>query len=158
MGFVHDEDFETPDFTIEDIEGTDNVAQLIEWLEETEHAFDDMCAQVEAAKITGVGEDAWMARVRGAIGFAGMGRTRLKKRLTKLGVNPAPRVPRSEIEELTAQLNTAKHNLSKARVSADFGRHLLESVKTFVGPDVVALIVADAAERASKLVEIREAA
>lgn len=158
MGFVHDEEFETPEFTIEDIEATGNVKQLLEWLEETDNAFDDMAAQIEAAKMVGVSDEEWMRRIRGAIGFAGMGRTRLKKRLVKLGVNPEVRLPRTEAEELHAQLNVTKQNLSKARVSADFGRHLLDSVKAFVAPDVVTAIVADAAERATKLVEVRVAA
>jgi hypothetical protein len=158
MGFVHDEEFETPEFTIEDIERTSNVKQLLEWLEETDNAFDDMAAQIEAANMVGGSDAGWMSRIRSAIGFAGMGRARLKKRLVKLGVNPEPRLPRSEAEELHAQLNMAKNNLAKARVSADFGRHLLDSVKAFVAPEVVAVIVADAAERATKLVEVKAAA
>ena len=97
MGFVHDEDFETPDFTPQDIRVCKDVDQLREWLSEVEDARDDIKSQIDAAQVTGLIDNDWLTRSRGAYAFASMGAKRVKRRMRELGHTPEPK---EEVAEL----------------------------------------------------------
>lgn len=146
MGFVHDEEFEGPDFNIGDIRQSTDTAELLEWLEQCEDVKGDIKAQIEAATLAGVYDTGWMERARNAYGFAGMGATRLKRRLKALGHEDAPP---GELERLSIFVGRQASDLGKARASASFGRHLLASLKAALPAPAVDAIVGEAAERAA---------
>lgn len=149
MGFVHDEDFGTPEFGVSDIESCRDEATLREWLAATECSHGDIEAQVEAALKCEHYDDAWMERTRGALGFAGMGIRRLRKRLLALGFNPIPDVPKDEVRALQYGLQKAKENTAKAQQRAAFGRHLLAAMTEALPKSTVDAICASAALRAT---------
>lgn len=156
MGFVHNEDFDSPDFDIDDIATCSDVRQLFGWLEATDELIDDLKAQVEAAKLCENFDPAWMERIRSSLGFQGMGKSRLKKRLKALGVNPEPPAYPDELGVAQKKLADTQANLVKARSSAEFGRNLLEAVRAHVSPSTFDVIVSAAAVRA--VAEVRDLA
>ena len=149
MGFVHDEDYGTPDFGIEDIERCTDIETLRDWLAETEDRHGDIEAQVEAALKCEHYDDAWMEKARGALGFAGMGLRKLRRRLIALGVNPAPEAPKDELQALRVGLQQAKANTAKAQQAASFGRHLLAALTDALPKATVEAICHEAARRAT---------
>ncbi|RZJ47451.1 MAG: hypothetical protein EON87_01045 [Brevundimonas sp.] len=149
MGFVHDEDYGTPDFGIEDIERCTDVETLREWLAETEDRHGDIEAQVEAALKCEHYDDAWMEKARGALGFAGMGLRKLRRRLLALGVNPTPEAPKDELRALQIGLQKSKAATAKAQQGAAFGRHLLAALTDALPKPTVEAICHEAARRAT---------
>lgn len=147
MGFVHDEDYGSPDFYISDILECADTAQLLAWLDETTAARDDMKAQIEAAVLSQHFDDDWMSRCRNAYAFAGMGCTRLKQRLRKLGVNAD--LTTDDVVNLRAGLEKVKATLARSQASASFGRHLLAAMRDALPEAAVAAITAEAATRAA---------
>lgn len=145
MRFVHDEDFDGPEFGISDIEGCSDVDTLRGWLSDCETLRGDIEAQVEAALKCETYDDDWMERARSALGFAGMGIKRVRRRLITLGVNPTPDAPKDELQALQSGLQRAKANTAKAQASAAFGRHLLAAMKANLPEAAVAAIVDQAA-------------
>lgn len=154
MAFVYDEDFtEGPDYTLDDIRASTNIAQLCQWLDEGRDRMADMKIQVETALKCKSFEDEWMDRIRHAMTFVGIGNHRLEKRLKELDVNPYPKIARDELDQAKSEAARYKANLEKARQAAEFGRNLLASVKANVSPAVFDTIVSDAATRAAHFVE-----
>lgn len=150
MPFVHDEDFSTPDYGLEDIAGCDDVPTLLRWYEETQASHGDIKAQVDAALACETYDDDWMERTRSALGFAGMGVSRLRQRLRKFGVDPEmPPGEFGDLVRLQRGLAQSKENIAKAKASATFGRHLLSAMREALPKATVDAITAEAATRAA---------
>lgn len=148
MGFVHDEDFNAQDYGLNDIAAYSDVDTLRRWYDETLARQGDIKAQVEAALSCETYDDDWMERIRGALGFAGMGVTRIKQRLRKLGVDPdMPTGEYGDMLRLQRGLAQAKEATFKAKASAAFGRHLLDAMREALPAATVEAITAEAATR-----------
>jgi len=147
MGFVHDEDFETPDFTPQDIRVCKDVEQLREWLSEVEDARDDIKSQIDAAQVTGLIDNDWLLRSRGAYAFASMGAKRVKRRMRELGHTPEPK---EEVAELRRVLDQRIEDLNRARSSSTFGKCLLAAVKEALPQAAADAIIREASERVTK--------
>lgn len=149
MGFVHDEDFDTPDIGISDIACCVDADQLRLWLEELRDDKSDIECQIGAAKLSGQFDVGWMDRARSALGFAAMGVKRVERRMLALGLDPAPAVSRDAVAEIDLRFQRAKQDLAKASASAAFGRHLLAALRSQVDPVLAAAIIDAAATAAA---------
>ncbi|MFC5374006.1 hypothetical protein ACFPIF_15690 [Brevundimonas faecalis] len=150
MGFVHDEDFETPRFTPQDIRDCDDSELLRDWLDELEDARGDIKSQIEAAQVTGLVDRDWLERSRGAHAFAGMGIKRVKRRLRELGVAPEPK---EEVEGIKTAWERCKTDLGNARAAGVFGRCLVSCVKEALPEAAANAILAEASKRVTAMTE-----
>lgn len=149
MGFVHDEDYDTPDITIRDIAACIDPGQLRDWLETLRDDKGDIECQIGAAKLSGQFDAGWMDRARSALGFAAMGVKRVERRMLSLGLDPAPAVARDAVAEIDIRFQRAKQDLAKASASAAFGRHLLVALRTQADPALATAIIDAAASAAA---------
>lgn len=150
MPYVHDEGFSEPDYGLDDIANCDDVATLLRWYDATLALHGDIKAQVDAALACDTFDDEWMERARGALGFQGMGVSRLRQRLRKLGIDPDLRPgEHGDMLRLQRALSSTKDTIAKAKASASFGRHLLEAMRAALPQAAVDAITAEAATRAA---------
>lgn len=149
MGFVHDEDYDTPDITIRDIAACIDPGQLRDWLETLRDDKGDIECQIGAAKLSGQFDAGWMDRARSALGFAAMGVKRVERRMLALGLDPTPAVARDAVAEIDLRFQRAKQDLAKASASAAFGRHLLAAVRSQADPVLATAIIEAAATAAA---------
>lgn len=100
-------------FDSDDVLACDDVGQLREWLHECEAAQGDIRTQLDAHRIAGKEDDAWVYRASRALGFFGSGQTRIKRRMRELGHDPNPEG--TLINDLNRKLVTMKAEAAFAR-------------------------------------------
>jgi hypothetical protein len=113
------------EFTAADVEECADRAQLQEWLDGLEVLGDNIRAQLDAARISGEDDDAWVLRASRALAFVGIGCGRIRRRMKALGFNLNSQ--EAKIAELERRLQTMKAEAAYGRAFVHFARLQLPS-------------------------------
>jgi len=130
------------DFDLADIQDCSDVAQLESWYCACEAKLEDMRAQLLAYRLAGEEDPSWVRRVATAMGFYGVGQTRLRQKMRALGTDPNPLGTR--IDELNK-----KHQITKAE--AAYGKCFMEAAEARLTDEDLLYIRRDANQRLDAL-------
>ena len=123
--YVYFEDCSEADeeVSFEDIAACDSLAQLEEWAGGLDAVKADIHGQLEARRLSGASDDAWVYRVCKVLGFLSMGQRRIEQRMRKLGFEPNPFG--KKIDELNRRVSTIRADAAFAKAFVEVAKEAM---------------------------------
>ena len=118
--FIYDEGDNLIEINQAQIDSETSTATLISWRDALERKYLDMKSQLEARRLAGTDDTSWVYSVSNALAFTGIGLSRVKKRLSILGIKP----------ERDYELELLREKYANTKLDAAFGRALKSLVAT----------------------------
>lgn len=129
--FEDDTDWTELAITREQIDASQDVAEMTRWHQSMSHSADDIKAQLDAADYALAEDEDWRGRAKSALAFNLMGARRVARRLAVFGVDVS--TPKSEFDRLCSTLKSEQENRNKLKARLLIAGRFAEAVRAEIG-------------------------
>ena len=136
------DDFPRDRVSLGEVDGCDDVDQLLAWRAGFELTVDNISAQIEARQFSGVAAPAWIDRSAAALSFQKMGVRRIERRLKALGAV----MDVGERERLSRMVESHREAANKLRARVLSSGEFIEAAKALLPQETFRAVLDKASE------------